>query len=153
MARYHYIGFIYGPSKKRICTVQSGKTMAKPVVYFSSFTVRVVLAKFSKPYMYGTHTYQPLCKLEMTIMKKTTTAFLGVAIILAGASAAMAKPPKEGDVYHYYGRGGECLEDTWEAADEGTGFEPAGGWGPCPIAKPHGKGQVVKQKKKKHDTH
>ena len=67
-----------------------------------------------------------------------------LALVAAVPGVAFAKP-KEGDVYHYFGRGGECLEDTWESSDEGAGFEPAGGWGPCPIARPHDRPHVVKK--------
>ncbi len=69
------------------------------------------------------------------------------------ASAATAKVPQEGDVYHYYGRGGACLEDTWEISDEGADFTPAGGWGPCPIANHPHKGKHAKKINKKNETH
>ncbi|MFQ5347165.1 MAG: hypothetical protein ACE5ED_04895 [Rhodothalassiaceae bacterium] len=81
-------------------------------------------------------------KLRLSSALGTSAALLLVAAL---PDAAIAKPPKEGDVYHYPGPGGTCLEDTWEASDEGPGFEPAGGWGPCPVAKPHDRSHVEKK--------
>lgn len=83
-------------------------------------------------------------------IRSTFALGAGTALLLAATLpvAAVAKPPKEGDVYHYPGPGGTCLEDTWESSDEGAGFEPAGGWGPCPVTKPHDRAHVEKKSKR-----
>ncbi len=87
-------------------------------------------------------------KCGSTFSLSTLAAGAALALVAGVAGTAFAKPPKEGDVYHYYGKGGECLEDTWELADEGANFEPAGGWGPCPVAGPHGRPHVEKKTKR-----